>query len=259
MGDSPGDSIRFLRCDDWLEWLKPEHETDARKQLPRVPPQKPYPEGAKTIALTPPEKVAVSDLSLKDILLRRHSHREYGAKPLSIDQLSFLLWACQGVHRIEPDPVGSGSVTYRTAPSANALHPFETYIAVLRVEGLNPGLYRYLAIEHALLPLRESADVWDEVMAANLGGDFARNGAAYLVWTAIPARTTYVYSIVSGKIIALDAGHMCENLYLAAEVVNAGVCAMGAFYQDKMDAALGVSGDEEFAVYAATVGTMIAN
>ena len=74
------------------------------------------------------------------------------------------------------------------------------------------------------------------------------------IWTTIPNRMEWRYSVVSHKIIALDAGHVCQNLYLACESIGCGTCAIGAYDQEKMDKFLGVDGEEEFAIYAAPVG-----
>ena len=81
-----------------------------------------------------------------------------------------------------------------------------------------------------------------------------RNSAVVFIWTAIPYRTEWRYTILSPKIIAQDSGHLCQNLYLACEAIGAGTCAIGAYDQGKMDPILGVDGSEELAIYVATVG-----
>ncbi len=74
------------------------------------------------------------------------------------------------------------------------------------------------------------------------------------IWTVIPYRTEWRYSMLSPKIIAQDSGHLCQNLYLASEAIGAGTCAIGAYDQSKIDPILGVDGEEEFTIYMAPVG-----
>jgi len=85
---------------------------------------------------------------------------------------------------------------------------------------------------------------------------FVGDCAATFIWTAIPYRTEWRYTFISHKMIAQDAGHLCQNLYLACEAIGAGTCGIGAYNQAKLDALLGVDGKEEFAIYAAPVGKL---
>lgn len=242
----------FLRNDGWREWARDDHETDSRKGIPRMPAEKSFPHDAQMISLTNPSDFRIGDMPLREVIAKRRSRRQYTPDPISVDELSFLLWACQGVHRV-PDH-SLGSITFRTVPSGGSLHPFETYLCINRVDGVQPGLYRYLAIEHKLLFQRSSASLMDEVLAANCGNSFVKDCAVFLIWTAIPQRTAYQYSVVASKIIALDAWHMCQNIYLAGEALGLSVCAIDGYYQAEMDVLLGVDGEDELAIYAAAVG-----
>jgi SagB-type dehydrogenase family enzyme len=80
------------------------------------------------------------------------------------------------------------------------------------------------------------------------------NPAVVFIWTTIPYRTEWRYSIVSHKVIALDAGHVCQNLYLACESIKLGTCAIAAYNQDLLDQFIDVDGEEEFSIYVAPVG-----
>jgi SagB-type dehydrogenase family enzyme len=153
--------------------------------------------------------------------------------------------------------VGEGRATLRTVPSGGARHPFETYLMVFpnRVEGLDYGLYRYLPLQHALILHDSSAGVGEQVISACRPGQrWVANSAVIFVWTAIPYRTEWRYAPLSPKLIAQDSGHLCQNLYLASEAIGAGTCAIGAYNQALMDAALGVDGQDEFTIYIAPVG-----
>jgi SagB-type dehydrogenase family enzyme len=223
--------------------------TDQALGLPPPPLEKPLPDGATPIPLPLPEAwTAVADLPVMAAIARRRSHRRFAQRPLSLEELAFLLWATQGIRA-----VGEGAAL-RTVPSAGCRHPFETYLAVFGVAGLERGLYRYLPLEHALLRLEEPDELERRTVDAALGQPFAARGAVTFLWTALPARTEWRYGNASVKVIALDAGHVCQNLYLACEAVDAGTCAIAAYDQDRADELVGVDGVDEFVVYMAPVG-----
>lgn len=248
---------KFLKSDLWEEWDL--IETDQRKGIPPPPPQKPYPKNAKLVALASPENLAVGTMPLIEAIRRRRSHRKFAAGPLTLEELSFLLWATQGVSMTATRAVSKNSsgpsvtVALRTVPSAGARHPFETYLLVNRVDGLEPGLYRYLPLENKLCFLRTDPELTERVHEACYE-QYVKSSAVTFIWTAIPYRTEWRYSILSPKLIAQDSGHLCQNLYLACEAIGGGMCAIGAYDQGKMDSVLTVDGQEEFAVYVATVG-----
>jgi SagB-type dehydrogenase family enzyme len=238
---------QFLKSDRWDEWR--EAETDQKRHLPPLPPQKPYPEEATLVDLVPPAALTVGDMPLREAIRRRRSRRRYTPEPLTLEELSFLLWATQGVSRVTPDSAAS----LRTVPSGGARHPFETYLLVNRVSGLEPGLYRYLPLEHKLHFLYNDDELVQRVNEACYG-QYVQGSAVVFMWTVVPYRTEWRYSFIAHKIIAIDAGHLCQNLYLASEAIGAGTCALGAYDQHKMDLVLRVDGEQEFAIYAAPVG-----
>ncbi len=240
---------KFLRADRWPEWKK--SQTDQRKKIPRPLEQEPCPEQAKLIQLIEPQDFTVGKMSLIEAIGRRRSRRKYTNGSLSLEELSFLLWATQGVSKASE----SGSRTFRTVPSGGARHPFETYLIVNRVTGVESGLYRYLPLDHKLCSLPGyDAGLAKRVSDACLDQPFVGEGAVVFIWTAIPYRAEWRYSIVAHKMIALDAGHLCQNLYLASEAIGAGTCGIGAYENDKIDAVIGVDGKDEFVIYAAPVG-----
>jgi len=238
---------KFLKSDRWEEWRT--SETDQRKGVPPLPPEKPCPEDAALIDLIAPQDTTLGEMPVVEAIRRRRSRRRFTGEPLTLEELSFLLWATQGVDRVVPE----SSASLRTVPSAGARHPFETYLFVNRVAGLEPGLYRYLPLEHKLCSLRRGGEQAERVNEA-CHGQYVKESAVVFIWTAIPYRMEWRYTFLSPKLIALDAGHLCQNLYLASEAIGAGTCAIGAYDQDKMDAVLEVDGEDEFAVYVAPVG-----
>jgi SagB-type dehydrogenase family enzyme len=215
-------------------------------------PQKPFPQDAPLVDLVVPEDLTVGQMPLIEVIKKRRSHRRYTREPLTLEELSFLLWATQGLSEAVTQQ-GEIVRTYRTVPSGGARHPFETYLLVRRVEELQPGLYRYLPVQHKLLLVDASGDLTDAVHEA-ARRQMVKTSAVVFIWTVIPYRTEWRYAMLSPKIIAQDSGHLCQNLYLACEAMGAGTCAIGAYDQEKIDPILGVDGRDEFTIYMATVG-----
>lgn len=244
---------RVISADNWDEYAQKEHVTDQRSKLPAPPVQKPYDADAPLIDLVPFAEFTIGKDATIDVIARRESRRKYTDESLSLEELSFLLWATQGVRRSATKKDGILR-TYRTVPSAGARHPLETYIVVNRVDCLANGLYRYLPLEHKLLLEREETGLAEKVAVACLDQKFIGRGAAIFVWTTIPYRAEWRYSIVAHKMIAQDSGHLCQNLYLAAEAIGAGACAIAAYSQKPMDDLMGVDGEDEFVIYLSPVG-----
>ncbi|MBA1334910.1 MAG: hypothetical protein HPY66_0531 [Firmicutes bacterium] len=238
----------FLKSLYWDRWDANELEKDQDKGIAQPAPQKPYADGDKLIDLISPDDFTVGEVFLKDVIKKRRSRRKYSGQPLSLEELSFMLWSTQGLSGDKPN--------LRNAPSAGGRHPFETYLYISNVIGLEPGLYRYLPLEHKLVVSHGCAESIEDMSAACHNQKFVKNSAVVFIWTAVPYRAEWRYSIIAHKMIAIDVGHLCQNLYLASEAVGAGTCAIGKYDQGKMDALLGVDGSDEFAIYAATVGKM---
>ncbi len=239
---------KLLEAGPWGEWLK--QDTDQRKKIPPPPLQKSYPADAKLIDLVAAKDLTVGHMPLIEAINRRKSRRRYTAEALTLEELSFLLWAVQGVQEIAK----KGDATRRTVPSGGSRHPFELYLVVNRINGLAPGLYRYLPLDHKLCFLWADPELSTKAARACRKQAFVGKGAAVFIWTALPYRAEWRYTIVAHKIIALDAGHSCQNLYLAGEAIDTGICAIGAYNQEELDALLKVDGTEELAIYAAVAG-----
>jgi SagB-type dehydrogenase family enzyme len=225
-------------------------QTDQNSGIAPPPLEKPYSADSQRIDLAPlHEWRNIFPIDLVSAIENRRSHRQFTREPLTMDELSFLLWATQGIRS-----QASGSTAFRTVPSAGCRHALETYLCILNVAGLEPGVYRYLPVEHQLLVLSQEKDLSQRVIAAALQQSFIGKAAAVFVWTTIPYRMEWRYGLASAKVIALDAGHVCQNLYLASAAIEAGTCAVAAYHQDLMDALLGIDGESEFALYLAPVG-----
>jgi SagB-type dehydrogenase family enzyme len=228
----------------WLELKKIETDADRKKPLP--PMAKPSPEDAELISLPDPANTKIDHRNLYELMAARETRRKFTKEGLSLAELSFLLWSTQGVRKT------SSKASFRIVPSGGARHPFETYLFVSRSDELEQGLYRYLPFEHALAKVKEMRDFDETLDAALLKHQFG--GAVTFVWTAIPYRSEWKYGFEASRLSLLDAGHVCQNLYLACEALGCGTCAVGAYDQQRLDELLGVDGKDEFAVYAAPVG-----
>lgn len=182
-----------------------------------------------------------------EVLRRRRSIREYSRTPLSPDELSNLLWATQGLTE------KSASPWYRTAPSAGALHPIDTYLIINRVEDLEAGIY-FFHIPDFKLVMKQKGDFSAPIAQAALDQSAVRDAAVVFVWVAVIRRSRQKYRQRAYRYIYLDCGHICQNLYLAATAMNLGCCGLGAFFDDEVNALVGVDGEEETAIYLATVG-----
>ena len=225
-------------------------QSDQQKGVPCPPPEKPAPEGAARVELGDVDPAVVTHNDLLACLQKRRSRRKFTADPLTREQLGFLLWATQGVKRI----LGDGQVVFRTVPSAGARHPFETYLLVRNVEGIDPGIWRYVGSSHDLVLVKPLDGLDEKIASALLGQAFILQAPVTLVWAALPYRTEWRYHTLAHKPILIDAGHVAQNLYLAAEAIGCGTCAIAAYDQRAVDALLGLDGKDEFVVYLAPVG-----
>ena len=227
------------------------HPTDAERGIPAPPPERPVPEGAKVFRLPEPGLLPDKEINFLETVEMRASVREYAEEALTLRELSFLLWCTQGVKMAAP-----AGGTMRTVPSAGARHAFETYLLIHRAEGLPPGLYRFLALGHALLPLGRGDEADDAILPAIKTQNMAKNSAATFFWCADYKRMAHRFGPRAMRYLYIDAGHVCQNLYLAAHIHDIGVCAIGAFDDERLNAALGLDGENDFAVYGAAVGKM---
>ncbi len=224
--------------------------TDQRMGVEPPPIQKPAVPEQQVFKLPEPDsRQSLHNVSLFDAIAGRTSRRRFVATPIDLTELAFLLWATQGIR----EEVAPGTAL-RTVPSAGCRHPFETYLLVTNVAGLEPGVYRYLPREHALVLERADGDLIEKLPPATLGQMFTAAAAVTFVWTCIPYRTEWRYHTAAHRVILMDVGHVCQNLYLATSAIGSGTCAIAAFHQELMDKLVGVDGDEEFVIYLAPVG-----
>ncbi len=211
----------------------------------RPEPHKAYP-GARRIPLpSPPLAGAPGDLWA--CLARRRSCRDFGPAGLAPGDLAALLWAAHGV-TAQHGPYG-----LRTAPSAGALYPFETYLSLHRVDSVAPCLAHFHLPSGSLEVLAEG-DHGPALARAALGQGFLAEAAVAVVWTAVLPRAAWKYEDRALRYLGLDLGHAAQNLTVAAEALGLGCCMVAAFFDEDLNRLLGVDGEDEFAYYCAALG-----
>lgn len=238
------------------EWMKSnfavfkELETDQKRQIGQPPLQKVTEAHNHIVDLTDFSSKLLLEKNLIQLLRDRRSHRVYSQGNMTMEELSFLLWATQGVELVKDN----NYATLRPVPSGGARHPFETYIIINSIEGLTEGVYRYLPLSHQLIFLFDIENKREKISEAALGQKFILNGSVIFVWSCIPYRGEWRYDVCAHKTMLLDAGHLCQNLYIASEAIGYGTCAIAAYDQALMDSLLQLDGNDEFVVYLAPVG-----
>jgi SagB-type dehydrogenase family enzyme len=241
--DEPGIGRRYLQ------------ETRYRREglgergpaYPAVPRYKEYPQASQRLVLDAGPVPPGADLWT--CLKERRSRRQYRDRTLSLEELTALVWATQGV------TLASHPYLLRTAPSAGALYPVETYLAVHRVTGVDPGIW-HLNLPDFALELVNPGDFRRALVQACLSQNFLGTGAVVFIWTGILNRAMSKYRERAIRYLFLDAGHICQNLMLAATALGLGCCPVGAFFDEEVEQLTQVDGREEVALYLAAVGAV---
>ncbi len=228
-------------------------QTDQNRGIDSPPIQKEYSADQKIINLPKKEEwKSIKDVSLSSVFQSRQSRRQYNKNPIKLDELSFLLWSTQGIRHII-----NARHAFRMVPSAGCRHSFETYLLIFKVTGLDEGIYRYLPVDNSLLFESSQNSLSEKITDASFGQSFIGTAAVVFIWTTIPYRMEWRYDIAAHRVIAIDVGHVCQNLYLACEAIDSGTCAIAAFDQEKMDQLINVDGKDEFVIYLAPVGKIL--
>lgn len=207
-------------------------------------PFKDYPDAPK-IALDPP--LTEKGPPLWEVVRRRRGVRDFIYKEISRSHVSQLLWAAQGV------TATAHGYALRTAPSAGALYPVESYLIVHAAEEIAPGVYHYNVRAHALEQIK-AGDFRTATARAALDQEMVYEASVVFVWTAIFQRSKSKYGQRAYRYIYMDAGHIAQNVALAAVALGLGSCQIAALYDDEVNGLLGVDGKTESTIYMTVVG-----
>ena len=183
-------------------------------------------------------------MSVAQALEQRRSLREYADRAMTAEELAWVIHGATGI---------TSTQGYRTAPSAGALYPVETYVAVSRVEGIDPGVYHVDVRAQALEPVR-SGSVAGDLMVAGLGQDFLRKAPVVLVLTGVFQRSRWKYRERHYRYVCWEGGHVAQNVYLAAESAGLGACMVGAFLDGMVNDLVRVDGRREAALGLIALG-----
>jgi SagB-type dehydrogenase family enzyme len=231
----------------YLQETKFDQQTLWRKARLDIEPVQPYKQYVDTEKITLPTDWDM-DRGLHETLQHRRSFRRFGKNRISEKDLSMLLWASQGISG------RAGSFFFRTAPSAGALYPVETYLSVQNVENIDEGFFHFQPADFSLDKLN-GGPFGNKVAEAALGQSFLAKAGVIFIWSAILRRNFSKYGHRGMRYVFMDAGHICQNLLLAAEALGLGACPVAAFYDDELNSLLGLDGTEESVIYMAAVGT----
>ncbi len=206
---------------------------------------KSYKNAISRISLPKPE--FSPDIQFWDIINKRHTTRAFKNEPLSMMDMSQLLFGMSGLTRVFP------KFAFRTIPSAGALFPIEIYAIINNVSGIEQGIYHYNIEKHELDYLKQG-DFRKSIADACYGQRMFQKSAINFVWTAMIERTRINYAERAYRYIYLDCGHLAQNFYLAAEALGLNACAVGAYYDDEINEILDLDEKKEFAIYMGVVG-----
>ena len=208
----------------------------------RRPPQYKQVSGAEPVPL--PTVVDPPQMSVAQAVGRRRSLRTFADRALTAEELAWVVGAAASVTS------GDG---LRTAPSAGALYPVETYVAVEHVTGVEAGLY-HVDVQARSLHRVRAGSVSGDLLVAGLGQEFLRQAPAVLVLTGVFQRTRWKYRQRHYRYVCWEGGHIAQNVYLAAEAAGLGACMVGAFLDGTLNALVQVDGREEAALGLIAIG-----
>lgn len=196
----------------------------------------PTPSPTQANVITLPEPRYDSDMSIEQSLLERRSTRSYTDEPITLQELSQLLWAAQGI-----TDSGRG---FRTTPSAGALYPLEVYVVAGDVQNLVSGIYKYEPDEHKLARLIDG-DKRSELADAALAQPWVKEGALAIVFTAVYERTTVKYGERGIRYVHIEVGHAAQNILLQAVAMGLGAVPVGAFHDEQVARLLNLPNNEQ--------------
>jgi SagB-type dehydrogenase family enzyme len=202
------------------------------------------------VALPPPRR---PELTLWDAIARRRSRREFGSDALSASSLAGLLHAAYGVTHALEGPDGQRVLPLRAVPSGGALYPLELYVAALRIDELEPGLYHFDPLRGSLAVVSTGL-TGDDLAPLSTYPEIVAGCAALLLVAAVFGRTRFKYGLRGYRFALLEAGHVGQNVVLAAAGLGLAAVPLGGFYDRRTDEFLRLDGVNESTLYMIAVG-----
>ena len=241
-----------MKCPDFSSIMP---KSDQQKELPQPPLCKET--KGKTILISANFADVILNEWYTDILDVRRSERVFDKNtPMTQDQLAFLLWSTQGIQEVR----GENYATLRPVPSGGARHSFETYFVAGNIEGLDPGVYHYLPLEHvgeknvAIEYIGDFPDHKNRIGKMLAYQNWAKAAPVVFFFSCVAYRAEWRYCTMAHRVALIDLGHVGQNMMLSAVAMGLGSCCIAAYNQKFCDKALGLDGYEEYTVYACVVG-----
>ncbi len=231
----------------FLEGTKLDRALLNRGHRPNILPAEPFKRYKNREKVLLKRKWQGANRDLWETLQNRRTRRNYKRGLISLEELSVMLWASQGL------TAQAGPYYLRTAPSAGALYPIETYIGINMVEGVDAGLYHF-DVKGFQLETLKKGNFMEDIVHIALGQGFIKNASCIFIWTAVFRRTMCKYGNRGMRYCFIDVAHICQNLLLAAETIGLGACPIAAFFDDEMNDFLEIDNKEESAIYMACIG-----
>ncbi|MCS7200386.1 MAG: SagB/ThcOx family dehydrogenase [Caldimicrobium sp.] len=212
-----------------------------------IEPTSPYKSYSNAERVKLPEVIFPETPNFFEILMKRRSERKYKKYPITLKELALLCFAIQGI------TAKAGPYLLRTAPSAGALYPIETYLAINYSEDLSAGIYHLEVRSFSLEKLKEG-NFGKILKDLALGQAFFELASVVFIWSALLRRTMSKYGERGLRYIFMDVAHICQNLLLSAVALGLKACPVGAFLDQDFNKLLELDGTEERIIYMATVG-----
>ncbi|MCL2376028.1 MAG: SagB/ThcOx family dehydrogenase [Defluviitaleaceae bacterium] len=243
----------FMKCPSFKEEMA---KSDQAQGID-PPPVNKAAMGGTRITLPAFDGIVKND-SYTNLLDVRRSVRVYDdATPMTAAQLAYMLSTAFSIQEFR----GVGNyATLRPAPSGGARHPFEVYVCVQNVEGVEPGLYHYLPAENVgektvtIERLGDIADYKPTITEMVVGQKWAENASCLMLITCVPYRAEWRYRENAHRVVLIDLGHVGQNVMLSAAALGLGSCCLAAYDNAKCDEVIGLNGFDEYTVYGVTVG-----
>ena len=196
-----------------------------------------------------------SKKSFDEIIQTRHSIRTFDKRPISLDDVSKLLYHANGVTGKNTDDDNILHY-FRTSPSAGGLHPIEIYLIAINVDGLTPGIYHYSPMENILETVSDQnpSEKFNDITFNQTS-----NISAVLVLTGIPGKSRFKYGERGYRFMMLEGGHISQNILLSANSLDLASYPMGGFVDDDVDELIGINGVDEVSLYMLLIGTKLKN
>ncbi|NMB79822.1 MAG: SagB/ThcOx family dehydrogenase [Methanomicrobiales archaeon] len=233
----------------------PDYSTvDLVLRVKEPPHELPLKEGQTKIKLPSPKKFKVPDIPVRKAIEGYEPVGFFSRSSITMKDLSYILWCTQGFKKIV-----SETIQLRTIPSSGCRYPLETYFVASDVEGLDPGLYRFLPKSHSIVAERLDPDITLEMSTASMNFKIMTRAAVTFLWVAVPYRSVWALGNRGYRSCLIEAGHTCQNLIMAAANLGYEVFPTDMFHDDLIAKLARLDPESQWPVYLAAVGTVEKN